>query len=150
VTAPGSGATAGAYVSATHSGPCPTGTSLGTLGAQMNPAGDIQVEKLRAGSLGIVYSAVLGANCLSTPGALAVASDGTVTFSAGTGAGFPLHNADDDTVSRAAVAQLSPDGSSLVFSTYVDAPAAPPIAVSGRRTVYAGVGASILALRVRH
>jgi photosystem II stability/assembly factor-like uncharacterized protein len=139
LTGSNSVATSGAYSSPIRSHSCPTGTYIFCFVMQTNPPGDIVVSKLGVGDLQPVYSAILGGNCLSTPGAIAVRDDGVVTFSMRTDAGFPLLHAPYTTPTGGAIAQLSPDGSTLLFSTFVPSGGAPPIAVPGKHRVFAAI-----------
>ena len=64
-----------------------------------------------------IYSALLGAQCASIPGAIAVNQQGNATFTLATGAGFPLSRpfatAGNCGGDSAVVAQLSADGSTF-------------------------------------
>jgi hypothetical protein len=133
--------TPGAYVSPLRSQDC-------TVRLTPNPAADLFVMKLRA-SFQPVYTALLGSQCASTPGALQVDSAGVATFSLSTGLGYPQVNPhpspSPSTTSclapvprLGAVSQLSPDGSTLLFSTYVSACGALPIATPSQAVVFAG------------
>jgi uncharacterized protein (TIGR03437 family) len=106
----------------------------------------IYVTKLGASNWNPIYSAFLP--CGGQSGALAVDSTGAVILTAVAGSGFPLHNPllagpacpyYSNPPASAAIARLSPDGSTLEFGSYIDTCAAPPIALSGDGSIYVGV-----------
>ncbi len=118
--APDFAATPGAYVSTAFRSTCFTNPprirpSLGTL----------YITKLRESDWTPIYTAILDSTCGAIPKSLLVDSAGAVTFSVGTGPGFPTHNplfaTPCNQTDAGAVAKLSPDGSSLLFSTFLDA-----------------------------
>lgn len=73
----------------------------------------------------LVYSTYLGGNDLgssSTGGAIAVDATGAIYLAGTTGPGFPIKNAFQGTIggfSDAFVTKLSPDGASLIYSSYL-------------------------------
>jgi hypothetical protein len=137
--------TAGAYVSPLRSIDC----SDPHEPYYQDSPGDIFVVKLRPVDWQPVYAAILGGACPSTAGNIQVDSQGQAAFSLAAGAGFPLRDAVQDRRARdceipqsGAVAELSADGSSLLFSTYLNMCGAPALAVSPGGNLFAGVGAT--------
>jgi len=136
--------TAGAYVSAVQSTACKTGPWF----APMIPASDVYVMKLAAIGKAPVYSARLSGLCASIPRSIGVNQQGEATFTLATSANFPLMRPVDVTAScggnSAVAGRLSADGSTLEFSTYLDACGALPLAVppSGAFFVGASVGSA--------
>ncbi|MGJ5815354.1 hypothetical protein [Paludibaculum fermentans] len=115
------------------------------------PAQQIYLMKLMPDNLEPVYSALLGGHCDTQFGSLAVDEQGVAGFSVSTGQGFPLSAplqaapsiADPVSIPAARlVARLSSDGSSLLFSSYLDASSAlpaPSIANAPEGGLYAAV-----------
>ena len=106
----------------------------------------IYVTKLGASNWNPIYSAFLP--CGGQSGAAVVNSTGAVILTSVAGSGFPLHNPllagpacpyYSNPPTSAAIARLSPDGSTLEFGSYIDTCAAPPIALSGDGSIYVGV-----------
>jgi hypothetical protein len=128
--------TPGAFVSAVRSRDC-------SMGEQIDPPADIFVMKLASGSFQPVYAAILGAECGASGGPLQVDSAGRATFSTTTGQEFSLFDPYDAApacfTAGGAVAQLSADGSTLLFSTYVPMCGVPPFAVYPQEAIFAGI-----------
>jgi len=105
------------------------------------------VTKLRASDWNPIYSAFLP--CAGQSGAAAVDSTGAVILAASAELGFPMHNPLLAAPTcpfgylypptSAAIARLSPDGSSLEFGSFIDTCGAPPIALAGDGSIYVGV-----------
>jgi photosystem II stability/assembly factor-like uncharacterized protein len=138
--------TSGAYVSALRSQLCRNPTDR--LSPPI-PLSDVYVMKLRVDDYHPVYAALLGGECGSQPGAMQIDSNGAVTLSLSTGPSFPLHNpllaAPTCSFTSGAISQLSPDGSSLLFSTYLDTCDTPAVAAVSDGSLYAGVTNGALA-----
>jgi uncharacterized protein (TIGR03437 family) len=127
--------TPGAYFSGLRSETC-HGTRVGTFPIG---SGDLYVMKLNAQDLQPVYAALLGSECGTAPGALAVDSQGNVAVSASGGLGFPLHTPVADMVYTGTVAQLDSTGSSLLWSSFLTTADFPAIAYAPDGSLYAGV-----------
>ncbi len=127
----------GSYVSPLRSDACNEGPSF----ARSVPPADIYVMKLAGIGQPPIYSALLGAQCASIPGAIAVNQQGNATFTLATGAGFPLSRPFATTGNcggnSAVVAQLSADGSTL-DSSYLETCGALPLAAPPGSTVFVG------------
>jgi uncharacterized protein (TIGR03437 family) len=112
-------------------------------GYKYPPTGNVYITKLAAANWQPIYNALLAGQCGSQPGAMAVAGNGAVVFSAATGAGFPLRRpllgGPTCSYNSSLVGKLSPDGSVLDFATYLDDCGIPAIALAGDGSVYAGV-----------
>jgi hypothetical protein len=138
--APDFPATSGAYVSALRSTTCINPYSHFY---PPTPQSDIYVMKLRVDDFQPVYAALLAGECGSQPGAIQVDSKGAVTFSLSAGRSYPLQNPllGEPTcpIYSGAISQLSADGSSLLFSTYLDTCATPVVALASDGSIYAGV-----------
>jgi photosystem II stability/assembly factor-like uncharacterized protein len=132
--------TSGAYVSALRSQLCRNPNDR--LSPPIPPS-DIYVMKLRVDDFHPAYAALLGGDCGSQPGAMQIDSNGAVTLSLSTGSSFPLQNPLLDAptcgFTSGAISQLSADGSSLLFSTYLDTCATPAVAAASDGSLYAGV-----------
>lgn len=106
------------------------------------PPGDIFVTKLQPDSLQQVYSARLSGACQSRPGALQIGPTGEVTLGLWNYSGFPVRNPvlplpGCGLPGSAAVSRLSADGSSLLFSSYLDmCSQAPAVALAPDGSVY--------------
>ncbi|MGA3020144.1 MAG: SBBP repeat-containing protein [Bryobacteraceae bacterium] len=135
--APGFPVTAGAYVSPLRSVTCNTGPGF----ASAVPPADVYVMKLAGIGQPPTFSALLGAQCAGIPGSLVVDGQGDPTFSLATGPAFPLIRPVTTfggcNGNSAVVAQLSADGSTLRFSTYLDACGAPPLAITAGTDIFA-------------
>jgi uncharacterized protein (TIGR03437 family) len=102
------------------------------------------VTKLAATDWSPIYTALLQGPCEFRPGALALDSTGAPVFAFSAGAGAPLHTPllAGPTCAQgftSGVAKLSADGSSLLFSTYLDACGIPALTVNAAGTLYVGV-----------
>lgn len=101
------------------------------------------VVKLRAADLQPIYASLLNAPCGVRTGTIVVDSSGAVYLGLASGAGLPLRTpllaAPDCSYNSSAIAQLSPDGSSLEFATYLDNCGVPAIALGNGESLYAGV-----------
>ena len=115
------------------------------------------VAKLDAANWSPIYRAVLNAACGISPGEIEVKPDGTAAVALSASAGLPLHNPILATPFcgsvSSAVATLSPDGSQLEYSTYLDGCGPPSIAwtsddslVAGFALGYSGAGVRLLRL----
>jgi uncharacterized protein (TIGR03437 family) len=108
------------------------------------------VAKLSASDWKPVYTAVFGAPCTVLTGGIAVDSSGAVLVGLASAGGLPLHNpmlggptcSPVNTPASGAIAKLSPDGSTLLLATYLDACGAPVLAVAADGSVLAGVNPS--------
>jgi hypothetical protein len=137
-------ATPGAFVSALRLQACPNALT-GIFGIHTNA--DLFVMKMASGSFQPVYTAILGSNCAATAGPLYVDSGGVATFSASTGQEFPLvddYQAEPSCfiTGGGAISQLSPDGSTLLFSSYVPMCGVPAFAVYPQDAIFAGIDVS--------
>jgi uncharacterized protein (TIGR03437 family) len=107
--------------------------------------GDIFLSKLQPDTLQPVFSTRLFGACQSWPGTVRIGPTGEVTVSLWTFAGFPTRNpvlpfSNCGLSGSAFVSRLSPDGSTLLFSSYLDMCAqAAPVALAPDGSVYAGV-----------
>lgn len=105
----------------------------------------VYVAKLAAADWKPLFTAGLTSPCGIATGAMMVDTTGAAIIGMATDQGLPLRHpllagpTCDDTSS--AIAKLSPDGSTLVFSTYLDDCDAPAVALSPDGSVYAGVSA---------
>ncbi len=87
--------------------------------------GGVFITKLSADGSSLVYSTFLGA---TTSHAIKVDATGAVYVVGNAGAGFPLKNPIQSTLkgnSDAFITKLSPDGASLVYSTYLGGSSSP-------------------------
>jgi photosystem II stability/assembly factor-like uncharacterized protein len=142
--------TSGAYVSPLRSVTCSNPNDH--LSPPISP-GDIYVMKLRVDDFQPAYAALVGGECGSQPGALQIDGNGAATFSLVGYLSFPLQNPLLAAPScnyfgfsySGAISQLSADGSSLLFSTYLDTCLSPVVAVAPDGSLYAGVTNGLLA-----
>ncbi len=131
----------------------------GIVAGQVAPANEIStgfLARIDTASSQVTYFARMGGTLpepnAGGPGAtgnIQVDSQGQVAFSLAAGAGFPRRDAAPETPGLdclipqwGGVAKLSADGSSLLFSTYLDMCGAPALAVSPGGSLFAGVGAN--------
>lgn len=104
---------------------------------------DIFVMKLAAGNFQPIYAAILGEQCVPIAGPLLVDFTGVATVSVFLGHDFPYSAAPSCiTAGGAIIAQLSADGSALLFSSRVPTCGVAPIAVSPQDTILAGINVS--------
>jgi uncharacterized protein (TIGR03437 family) len=112
--------------------------------------GRVFVAKLSAADWKPVYTAVFEAPCTALTGGIAVDSSGAVLVGLASAGGLPLHNpllggptcSPVNAPTGGAIAKLSPDGSTLLFATYLDACGAPVLAIGAEQSVLAGVNPS--------
>jgi uncharacterized protein (TIGR03437 family) len=127
----------------TGSGQCFGGYYSGI--ASVLPQGDIFLAKLHTDDLQQVFSARLFGACQSWPGTVRIGSTGEVTLGLWTFGGFPMRDplllfSTCGFYGSAAVSRLSADGSTLLFSSYLDmCGAAPAIALAPDDSIYAGI-----------
>jgi uncharacterized protein (TIGR03437 family) len=105
--------------------------------------GDIFLNKLQPDNLQQVFSARLFGACQSWPGTVKIGSTGEVTLGLWTFGSFPMRSpvlpVSTCGGGPAVVSRLSADGSSLLFSSYLDMCAsAPPLALAPDGSIYAG------------
>jgi uncharacterized protein (TIGR03437 family) len=118
--------------------------------SRYGPLGNAFVTKLAAADWKPLYTALLRAPCGIAAGGIAVDAAGAPVLAMATGQGLPLRSpllAGPDCpyygpIGASAVARLSPDGSQLLFATYLDNCGLPAIALAGDGSMYAGVTAS--------
>jgi uncharacterized protein (TIGR03437 family) len=121
------------------SGPCDQGFYQPYL-----DAGDIFLTKLQPGSLQQIFSGRLAGDCQSQAGALKIGPTGEVTLGIWTARNFPMRNPvlpiSNCGNGGAVISRFSADGSTIVFSSYLDmCGQAPAIALGPGGSVYAGV-----------
>ncbi len=127
-------ATPGAYQS-----PAP----LAHCGSIIAPFGDAYIVKLSAANWTPVFTALLHASCGFSTGAMAVDKTGAATVAMATGPGLPLRHplvgGPACSNSSSAIAQLSADGSTLQFASYLDDCGVSGLALAPDGSIYAGV-----------
>src|SRR5205807_1740079 len=103
----------------------PVALLVGSGGVATIGGTDGSLLKLNAADWRPVFAARFGGPCGSRPGAVVVDSAGSTTISLISGAGFPLRNpflaGPTCGATSSIVTNLSPDGSAVHFSTYLDA-----------------------------
>ena len=126
-------ATPGAYQS-----PAP----LVRCGSIVAPFGDAYIVKLSAANWTPVFTALLHASCGFSTGAMSVDKTGAATVAMATGPGLalrhPIVGGPACSNSSSAIAQLSADGSTLQFASYLDACGVSGLALAPDGSVYAG------------
>lgn len=129
-------------------GPLGSGRCLGPpdgLAYSMVNPGDVFVTKLRASSLEQVFSTRLSGSCRSWPSYLQVTSQGEPTVGLWTLGAFPMRNAALPVAANcdqgvAVVSRLSADGSTILYSSFLDVcGTAAPFAIGADSTIYPGV-----------
>ena len=133
--------TAGAY-----SAPQPLSLCQSKYGA----VGNAFVMKLAAADWTPLFSTMLRAPCGVVPGGLAVDAAGAIVLGMSSGQGLPLRHpllagpgcTYYGPYESSALAKLSPDGSTLLYGTYLDNCGPPPVALAPDGSVYAAVTAT--------
>jgi len=115
------------------------------LRTQDLPAGDVYVSKLTPNDLQQVFSRTLAGDCQTRPGNLQISRSGEITLSEWVFDSFLLRDpvllsASCNSSGGGAVSRISADGSTILFSSFVDScGAAPAVAIAEDGSIYAGV-----------